>query len=322
MSYQIALDVGGTFTDGILLDTESNRVLVAKALTTPSDPGDGITAVAESLVAQAHAPDSGFDGPISRVVHGTTLVTNTLLERRGVPTALVVSEGTLDALDIRRELRYEIYDLNIEYPEPLVPLGARFAIRGRLGPKGEEWSALHEQDIKAAAESIAKGEYGSVAVCLLHAAVDGRHERAVGEALTAATPSLPISLSSEIAAEIGEFERMSTTVANAYVQPLVETYLATLRNRLQALGVEGAIDIMLSNGAFTKAEIAARAPIRILESGPAGGVLSGVNCGLVDNVTQVLAFDMGGTTAKAGIAIDGWAQFCFCIVSNFNGFRF
>jgi N-methylhydantoinase A len=305
MSYQIALDVGGTFTDGILLDTESNQILVAKALTTPSDPGDGIAAVAESLVAQARAPGSGFYGPISRVVHGTTLVTNTLLERRGVPTALVVSEGTLDALDIRRELRYDIYDLNIAYPEPLVPLEARFAIRGRLGPKGEEWSALNEQDIKAAAEGIAKGGYGSVAVCLLHAAVDGRHERAVGNALTAAAPGLPMSLSSEIAAEIGEFERMSTAVANAYVQPLVETYLATLRDRLRALGVEGTIDIMLSNGAFTKAEIAAKAPIRILESGPAGGVLSGVNCGLVEDVTHVLAFDMGGTTAKAGIAIDG-----------------
>jgi N-methylhydantoinase A len=305
MSYQIALDVGGTFTDGILLDTNSERILVAKALTTPTDPGDGIAAVAESLVRQAQVPGSGFEGPIERVVHGTTLVTNTLLERRGVPTALVVSEGTLDALDIRRELRYDIYDLNIAYPDPLVPLEARFAIRGRLGPKGEEWSPLDPDDIKAAAAGIASGGYGSVAICLLHSAVDGRHERAVAEALAAAAPDLPISVSSEIAAEIGEYERMSTVVANAYVQPLVETYLATLRDRLKGLGVDGTIDIMLSNGAFTKAEVAAKAPIRILESGPAGGVLSGVNCGLAENISHVLAFDMGGTTAKAGIAVDG-----------------
>ena len=305
MSLQIALDVGGTFTDGILLDTETNRILVAKALTTPSDPGDGIAAVAESLMLQARAPASGFEGKVGRVVHGTTLVTNTLLERRGVATALVVIEGTLDALDIRRELRYDIYDLNIEYPQPLVPLQARFAIRGRLGPRGEEWSALRQDDIEHAAAGIASGGYQSIAVCLLHAAVDGRHEQQVAEALAKTVPALPLSLSSEIAAEIGEYERMSTTVANAYVQPLVETYLASLRDRLRALGIDGTIDIMLSNGAFTTAEIAAKAPIRILESGPAGGVLSGVNCGLVENVNHVLAFDMGGTTAKAGIAVDG-----------------
>ena len=305
MSYQIALDVGGTFTDGILLDTETNRILVAKALTTPTNPGDGIAQVAESLVTQAKSPYSGFEGAVGRVVHGTTLVTNTLLERRGVPTALVVSEGTLDALDIRRELRYDIYDLNIAYPEPLVPLDARFVVRGRIGPKGEDWSTLSSDDIAAAGEAIARGGYESVAVCLLHAAVDGRHERAVADALAEAAPGLPVSLSSEIAPEIGEYERMSTVAANAYVQPLVETYLATLRDRLAGLGIDGTIDIMLSNGAFTKAEVAAKAPIRILESGPAGGVLSGVNCGLVENVNHVLAFDMGGTTAKAGIAIDG-----------------
>jgi N-methylhydantoinase A len=166
MSYQIALDVGGTFTDGILLDTASNRILVAKALTTPSDPGDGIAAVAESLVTQARAPESGFNGSISRVVHGTTLITNTLLERRGVPTALIVSEGTLDALDIRRELRYDIYDLAIEYPAPLVPPEARFAVRGRLGPGGQEWSALSAGDMSAAAAGIAEGGYEAVAVCL------------------------------------------------------------------------------------------------------------------------------------------------------------
>jgi len=305
MSLQIALDVGGTFTDGIVLDTQNNRILVAKVLTTPSDPGDGIAAVAESLMLQARAPASGFEGKVGRVVHGTTLVTNMLLERCGVATALVVSEGTLDALDIRRELRYDIYDLHIEYPQPLVPLQARFAIRGRLGPNGEEWSALRQDDLECAAAQIASGGYQSIAVCLLHAAVDGRHEHQVADALAKTVPALPISLSSEIAAEIGEYERMSTTVANAYVQPLVETYLASLRDRLKTIGIDGTIDIMLSNGAFTTAEIAAKAPIRILESGPAGGVLSGVNCGLVENVNHVLAFDMGGTTAKAGIAIDG-----------------
>ena len=305
MPIQIALDVGGTFTDGILLDTQSNHILVAKALTTPADPGDGIEAVTKSLIDQTRKIGGSFSGVIDRAVHGTTLVSNTLLERRGVPTALIVTEGTLDTLDIRRELRYDIYDLDIIYPEPLVPLTDRFALSGRIGPRGDEWSALDMDQVRKVADAIREGPYQSVAICLLHAAVDPRHERSIGEALANTTPDLPVSLSSDIAAEIGEYERMSTVTANATVQPLVKNYLAKLADRLNVLGVQGNIDIMLSDGAFTKAVVAAKAPIRILESGPAGGVLSGVNCGLVEGVSRVLAFDMGGTTAKAGLSVDG-----------------
>ena len=303
---QIAVDIGGTFTDGVLLEDGSGtaRIHVAKTLTTPRSPGDAIGTVVHDLLST-----SGFEGAaVERVLHGTTLVANTLVERRGARVALVLTPGTMDALDIRRELRYDIYDLNAQYPDALVALEDRFELAGRLGPDGSEWQPLDAQRLREIAETLASGPYDAIAVCLLHAPVDGTHEEAAGEVLRTLAPDKPVSLSIDIAREIGEFERMCTTVANAYVQPIVRHYLSTLGARLEGHGIDGTLDIMMSNGAFTRAQLAADAPIRILESGPAGGVQSAINCGLDAGVQDVLAFDMGGTTAKACVAAGGEAE--------------
>lgn len=305
MTYQIAVDVGGTFTDGVMLEAASDTIWVAKALTTPADPGQGIARVIEMLLAQLPAGVAGGSRAVHRVVHGTTLITNTLLERKGVNTALVVTAGTEDVLDIRRETRYDTYDLEISFPDPLVQRQQRFAVAERIGPNGDIWQALPEADLQSLADKLAQADVAAVAVCFLHACVDGRHERRVRDFLQQALPQHSFSISSEVAAEIGEYERMSTVAANAYVQPIVEHYMNALSRRLTELGLEARLDIMVSNGGFTQAEQAARFPIRLLESGPAGGVLSAINCAAIHQVKNILAFDMGGTTAKSCVAVDG-----------------
>ncbi len=305
MTYQIAVDVGGTFTDGVMLEAASDTIWVAKALTTPADPGQGIARVIEMLLAQLPAGVVGGSRAVHRVVHGTTLITNTLLERKGVNTALVVTAGTEDVLDIRRETRYDTYDLEISFPDPLVQRQQRFAVAERIGPNGDIWQALPEADLQSLADKLARADVAAVAVCFLHACVDGRHESRVRDFLQQALPQHSFSISSEVAAEIGEYERMSTVAANAYVQPIVEHYMNALSRRLTELGLEARLDIMVSNGGFTQAEQAARFPIRLLESGPAGGVLSAINCAALHQVKNILAFDMGGTTAKSCVAVDG-----------------
>ncbi|MFT5449517.1 MAG: N-methylhydantoinase A [Gammaproteobacteria bacterium] len=303
-SFQIAVDIGGTFTDGVMLDEGSGAgrsIFVAKTLATPSDPGFAIETVVRQLLAQV---DIGAHS-VRRVVHGTTLVANTLVERRGARAALIVTRGTIDCLDIRREFRYDIYDLSATYPEALIARADRFELSARMSPSCSEWRGVDTQELNDIVTLVKAGQYDSVAVCLLHAPVDDKHERAVGEALAQAISQLPVSLSADIAREIGEYERMSTAAANAYVQPVVRHYLSTLESRLAQLNAQGALDIMLSNGAFTTAALAADAPIRILESGPAGGVHSAVKCGLDAGTDRILAFDMGGTTAKACVTVDG-----------------
>lgn len=301
MAYQIAVDVGGTFTDGVLLDDTTDRIWVAKSLTTPSDPGDGIARVVELLLAQK----PGDGATVSRVVHGTTLITNTLLERKGSKTALVVTAGTEDILDIRREMRYDTYDLAATFPAPLVERAQRFAVDERIGPDGAERRAVDTAAVEALARRIADSDVSAVAICFLHACVDGGHEQEVVAILRRIAPDRRYSLSSEVASEIGEYERMSTVVANAYVHPIVEHYLQILGLRLRELGVGGRLDIMVSHGGFTEADIAARFPIQLLESGPAGGVLSAINCGNGEGTDRILAFDMGGTTAKSCVSIGG-----------------
>jgi N-methylhydantoinase A len=302
VAYQIAVDVGGTFTDGVLLDDETDTIWVAKALTTPADPGDAIARVVEMLLAQR---PNASRAPVGRVVHGTTLITNTLLERKGVKTALVVTRGAEDTLDIRREMRYDTYDLAATFPEPLVPRDARFPVSERLGPTGAVRRPLDRAEIEAIGRRLAESDIAAVAICFLHASVDGSHERAAAEILRRVAPQCSYSLSSEVASEVGEYERMSTAVANAYVQPIVEHYLQVLGRRLAGLDVDGRLDIMVSHGGFTEAEVAARYPIQLLESGPAGGVLSAINCASIEGIDRVLAFDMGGTTAKSCVSIGG-----------------
>ena len=301
MAFQIAIDVGGTFTDGVLLDDSTDTIWVAKALTTPSAPDDAIVEVVEMLLAQKPADKTN----VARVVHGTTLITNTLIERKGTKTALVVTRGTEDTLDIRREMRYDTYDLSSTYPEPLVPSELRFPVNERIGPDGSVWDPLPRKALEALGRKIAKSDIQAVAICFLHACVDGKHEREAAAILRKFAPKCSFAVSSEVANEVGEFERMSTVTANAYVQPIVEHYLGALSGRLKKVGAGERLDIMVSNGGFTKAELAARTPIHLLESGPAGGVLSAINCASLEGVDRALAFDMGGTTAKSCVTVGG-----------------
>lgn len=300
MGLRLAIDVGGTFTDGVLLDDTSGRIWLAKSLTTYADPGDAIAIVSNSLLAQ-----HGEAGDVDQLVHGTTLITNTLLERKGVRTALVTNEGLEDTLDIRRELRFDTYDLAIGFPQPLAAREDRYAVTARLAPDGTEWCAIDDHALDNVSGEIVGSGAAAVAVCLLHSPVCGRHEKRVKEVLEAASPNLPVSLSSDVAGELGEYERMSTTVANAYVQPIVEKYMQTLKSRFEEQGISARLDVMVSNGGFTTAQQAAQYPIRLLESGPAGGVISAINCALAHDTTHVLAFDMGGTTAKSCVAVNG-----------------
>ena len=300
MALRLAIDVGGTFTDGVLLEEASGQIWLAKCLTTNNNPGDAIATVTDDLLGQ-----HGVPGDVLQLVHGTTLITNTLLERKGVHTALITNSGMADALDIRRELRYDTYDLALSFPAPLANRSDRYELSARLAPDGTEWSALERTELAAVTERVRGSGVQAIAVCFLHAPVSSRHEDAVKAYLETALPDVPVSISSQVAGEVGEYERMSTTVANAYVRPLVETYLEALKSRLEDIGIKARLDIMVSNGGFTSASQAARFPIRLLESGPAGGVLSAINCAAAHKTSNVLAFDMGGTTAKSCVAVDG-----------------
>jgi N-methylhydantoinase A len=272
-------------------------------LTTPSDPGEGAADVVVQLLDQIAAP--GAATAVKEVVHGTTLVTNTILERKGAKTGLIITEGCADVLDIRRELRYDLYDLALELPDPLIPRNLRVEIAERMGAGGAPIRAVTDSEINRVCAALEHLKLDGVAVCLLHSHVNSTHEEQVHAHIARRLPELSVCISSRIAREIREYERMSTTVANAYVQPLMERYLKLLEGRLAAAGILGHLRIMLSSGGFTSVAAAAEAPILLLESGPAAGVLSAINTGRETGVGRILAFDMGGTTAKASVARDG-----------------
>ena len=297
--------------------TQGGRIWVAKTLTTPRDPGEAVTTVIVDLLRQmsgatplpnrlpARGAREASNAKVTEVVHGTTLVTNTLIERKGAPTGLVVTQGTRDVLDIGREWRYDLYDLNLEIPRPLAPLEKRREVGGRLNARGEVVTPLAPGDLERLLDEIAGLEVEAIAVCLLHAYVNDAHERSIAAAIRKRFPQLSVSISSDIAREIREYERMSTTVANAYVQPLMAEYLRRLDDRVHELAPGAPLRIMVSSGGFTSGAAAAETPILLLESGPAGGVLSALNTARNNGIDQILAFDMGGTTAKACVAVGG-----------------
>ncbi len=289
---RIGVDIGGTFTDLCAVD-ETGIVAVGKVLTTHDEPA---RAVEEGLVALL--PDLGA---VEQVVHGTTLVTNALIERTGSRTALLATAGFRDVLEMRREHRYELYDLHLELPAPLVPRHLRFDVPERILADGSVHTGLDEEYVARLGRELADRGIEAVAVCFLHAFTNPVHERRAGEILAEVAPSLRVALSSEVVPEIREFERASTTVANVYVQDLTERYLRDLEQRLRRLGIGRAPHIMLSNGGLATVDTAARHPIRILESGPAGGALAAAAVGPAD----LLAFDMGGTTAKLCLIAGG-----------------
>lgn len=298
--YTLAIDIGGTFTDIVLRKHASGKIRVAKVLTQYPDPSVGvIEGVREALAGIA--PEK-----IRRMIHGTTLVTNALIERKGAKTGLIATAGFRDALEIRREGRYDIYDLFLVLPDPLVERRLRFEVRERLYARGEVLTPLNEQDVADVCARLRNEGVEAVAIAFLHAYVNPDHERRAAEMVRDLLPEVALSVSHEVAAELREFERTSTTVANAYVQPMTSRYLCGLENGLRDLGIEAPLHLMLSNGGCCAVETAARFPVRLVESGPCGGALAGAHWGKLAGHDRVLAFDMGGTTAKA-VASEGGA---------------
>ncbi|QRG08885.1 hydantoinase/oxoprolinase family protein [Xanthobacter dioxanivorans] len=299
MGFRIAVDIGGTFTDGVIEIVPEGQIFLAKRLTTHDNPGEALSAVVEDLLAAVGHGDAACAAPkVESVVHGSTLVTNALIERKGASTALVATAGTADILDIRREVRYDLYDLNLEMPPPLVPRELRFEIGERIAADGTVVARPQGEELAQVVSQIRASGVASVAVALLHSCVNAENENEIGRALREALPGVSVSLSSRVACEIREYERTTTTTANAYVQPLVKAYLEELEARLRRSGVDAALRVMLSSGGTTTASVAADIPIAAVESGPAGGVLSAANAGRASGFSDVLAFDMGGTTAK------------------------
>ena len=305
--YRIAVDIGGTFTDGVVELLPEGQVLLAKRLTTPDDPSRAVAEVVSDLLEQLAQNFSALvpAEDCREVVHGTTLVANAIIERKGVKVALFVTSGTADVIDIGRETRYDLYDLDIEMPVPLVPRELRFEIDERLNARGQ---VLRPLAMNGLDDGLAQAEtqgVGAIAICLLHAYVNGSHEEALATAIRSRMPEVAISLSSRVASEVREYERMSTTVANAYVQPIAANYIALLKERLEAHRISAPLRVMVSSGGFTSDQAAAEVPIVLLESGPAGGVRSAVNTASQLGIDDILTFDMGGTTAKACVSTAG-----------------
>jgi N-methylhydantoinase A len=302
--WRLAVDIGGTFTDVVLLDAGGTRAVVEKVLTTAKEPAVGVM----EGVRRALRRGGVAAGDVRYAIHGTTLVTNALIERKGAPTALVTTAGHEDALEIGRETRYDAYDLALEKPEPLVPPALRFGLTARLMADGGERVPLSASEVDALVAPLRAAGVEAVAVSLLHAYRNPAHERAVSARLSELAPGLRLSLSSVVSGEIREYERTSTTVANAYVLALVETYLRSLGELLRAEGFGGQLLLMLSSGGTCTVETACEVPIRLVESGPAGGAMAAAHHARASGTSRVLAFDMGGTTAKICLIEDGEPQ--------------
>jgi N-methylhydantoinase A len=298
MAYRLGIDIGGTFTDLVLLEESSGKLFFGKTLTTYDNPSNGIIAGTLELLKQQDIAADALTG----IVHGTTLVTNAVIERRGVKTGLITTKGFEDVLEIGRELRYDIYDLFITVPEPLVPRNLRVGVAERVDFKGNILTEISQDSIQIAVESLIEAGVSSIAVCLLNSFVNSKHEKQIKSYINSNYPNIYVSISAEVMPEIREYERSSATAMNAYVQPITDQYLKTLEFRLRnEVGFDGSINIMVSSGRLTTVDGARRTPIHLLESGPAGGTMATVFFGKLMNRHDLLAFDMGGTTAKASL---------------------
>jgi N-methylhydantoinase A len=291
-SARLAVDIGGTFTDLVL--EHAGRRTTVKVLTTPEAPERAVLKGAARILRAAGL--AAHD--IAIVIHGTTLATNAIIERKGARTALITTEGFRDVLALGNESRYDQYDLNIVLPAPLVPRALRLTVPERLDNEGRVLRALDEDAVRAIVPVLRRERVESVAIGFLHAFVNPLHERRVRDILAGELPGLAVSLSSEVSPEMREWERFSTTAANAYVQPLMARYLRGLADGLRESGLVAPIFLMLSGGGLTTIETACRFPIRLVESGPAGGAIFSAHVARQCGLANVLSFDMGGTTAK------------------------
>ncbi len=298
--YSLGIDIGGTFTDIVIYDHDSGRQMNRKVLTTHEDPARAVAAGVDALLREGRFAPSEF----GRVVHATTLFTNALIERKGAVTGLITTEGFGDTLEIGRERKYELYDLAITKPEPLVPRNLRLEVPERTLADGSVRRRLDARALEGRARDLVKAGVTSIAVVFLHAYANPRHEREAARLIAKRHRGVAVTTSHEVAPEIREFERASTAVANAYIKPLAHRYLELMARRVADLGIPAPLLLMLSSGGLTHVAEAERTPVQMLESGPAAGALAAAFFGREDSRGNLLAFDMGGTTAKLSL-VDG-----------------
>src|SRR5262245_1871792 len=293
----VAIDIGGTFTDLIGFDDAERRFVEAKSLTTPAQLGQGvIDCIRKSGLAA---------GTIDELIHGSTIAINTLIERKGAKTGLVVTRGTRDVYIIGRGNRPEAYNLLFHKHRPLVPRHLTCEVAGRVTSAGEVERIVHLAGVRAACGRLAAEGVEAVAVCFLHSYVNPEHERAAAAVVREMMPDAYLSLSHDILREYREFERMSTTAVNAYIGPKVGGYVRGLKSRLGDIGFAGDLSIMRSNGGVMTPEVATERPVAMMESGPVGGIIASARVGPALGTPSVISFDMGGTTAKASLVRDG-----------------
>ncbi|MDP9222388.1 MAG: hydantoinase/oxoprolinase family protein, partial [Actinomycetota bacterium] len=299
--YRVGVDIGGTFTDGVLVDEGSGDIWIEKVLTTPADRSIAFLDVTERLAQRVALQKD----ELRYIMHATTTATNAVIERRGARAALLVTEGFRDVLEIQRQVRHEVYNLQTEKPTPLIPRRYCLEIPERLDYRGQTIVELDESAVEHAVEMLRAEGIKSIAVCFLHAYRNPEHEQRAGNIIRRLYPSATVSLSSEIAPEIREYWRASSTAVNAYIAPIVEQYLTGVEEKLRAAGFRTGVHIMQSNGGVTTAAIAKARPIHLIESGPAAGVRAAAFVSELMGQSDSISFDMGGTTAKMGLIRDG-----------------
>jgi len=301
--YRLGCDIGGTFTDFVLLNDRTGALAINKCLTTPRNPSDAVEQGIREL--EQHVP--GFVKRLDEVIHGTTLVINSIIERKGAKTGLVTTRGFRDVLELGREIRYAPYDIFAEYPEPLVPRRFRLEVDERIRSDGTILKPLDKNQAREVVRRLVAQGVESIAVCLINSFENPVHELMLKDIIQHEAPGISVSISYQVLPQIREYERTSTTVTNAYVKPLTGKYLSELSGRLDSMGCRGKLFIMLSSGGITSVDTAAQFPVRIIESGPTAAVIAGQYYGKLFNLPDMFCFDMGGTTAKSCLIQKGVA---------------
>ena len=309
-TYRLGCDIGGTFTDFVLVNNITGKFHTNKCLTTPSDPSEAI----EQGIRELDEILPGFMDNVEEIIHGTTLVINAIIERKGARTGLITTKGFRDILELGREKRYDAYDIFSEYPEPIVPRPDRAEIDERLTFDGRVLKDVDEKEVIEVLEKFKKDGIESIAVCFINSYENFINEKKVKEIIEKHAPDIFLSTSFEVLPEIKEYERTCTTAVNAYVKPITYWYLNKLIKRLGAIGFNGKFFIMLSSGGITSIETAKNFPVRIIESGPTAAVIASQHYGKMFNIKDMFCFDMGGTTAKSCLIQDGHAG----LVSTFE----
>ncbi len=301
--YRLGCDIGGTFTDFVLLNDQTGEIKIYKCLTTPRDPSDAV----EHGTREMEKNTPGFVERLDEVIHGTTLVINSIIERKGAKTGLITTKGFRDVLEIGRGIRYAPYDVFAEFPKPLIPRQLRFEVDERIRSDGSVLKPLNPEQARQVVRTLLHRGIESIAVCLINSFENPAHELMLQEIIKKEAPGISVSVSYKVLPQIKEYERTSTTATNAYVKPLTGRYLSKLSGRLESVRFKGKLFIMLSSGGVTSVETAAEFPVRIIESGPTAAVIAGQYYGKLFNISEIFCFDMGGTTAKSCLIQKGIA---------------